>query len=108
MNNKQGEKDLAYLNKMYKSIIEDLKRWRDIIAIMWSINRTTEWWKNKLKELEKEFWPKPKEKTLEEKEFDLKHKEFMNKIDLKLNYMIRNWISPFDNMPKEITINPLW
>ena len=44
----EEEKNLEYFDKMKDSIKEDIKRWRDISAIMWSINRYWEWWKSKL------------------------------------------------------------
>lgn len=103
------EKDLEYLKKMYRYITEDLKTGRDISSIMWSICRHSDWWRNKLLELQKEFWPKPREKTPEEIKADLVHKEFMENVDLKLHYMIKNRISPFDDLPMdELISKPLW
>jgi len=56
MKKTQEEKDLEYLEKMKKCIIEDIERWRDISAILWSINRNSDWWKNKLQEMEDWFY----------------------------------------------------
>lgn len=55
MKKTEEERNLEYFEKMKNSITEDLKRWRHIIAIMGSINRWSEWWKNKLIEYNKEI-----------------------------------------------------
>ena len=86
MRKTQEEKDLEYFEKMKVSIIDDLKRWRHPSAIMWSINRTTDWWKNKLQWLHKEYFP---EKQIELTEFEIL-------TEFKLKYMIENKIFPFD------------
>ena len=37
MRKTQEEKDLEYFEKMKGFILDDIKRWRDISSIMWSI-----------------------------------------------------------------------
>lgn len=84
---KQEEKDLEYFEKMKDWILKDIKRWRDVFAIMWSINRTNYWWKNKLELLHNKYFPK--------KEIELTEFEVLT--ELKLKNMIENKIFPFDN-----------
>ena len=98
MRKTQEEKDLEYFEKMKKSIIDDIKRWRDICAIMWCICRYSDWRKNKLQLIWDEYHPKQiKELT-----------EFEILTEIRLQNMIKNNIFPFDNLPKELVIKPLW
>lgn len=55
MRKTQEEKDLEYFEKMRDSIIRDIENWRNISAIMWSINRRWDWWKNKLESIIDEY-----------------------------------------------------
>ena len=55
MRKTEEEKDLEYFEIMKESIVLDLMNWRHIWAIMWSINRTNDWWRNKISTLKFEI-----------------------------------------------------
>ena len=98
MKKTKEEIDLEYFEKMKNFILDDIKIWRDISVIMWSINRYSEWWKSKLQAIYDEYHPKQKKELT----------EFEILTELKLQNMIKNNVFPFDNLPKELKIKPLW
>lgn len=52
--------------------------------------------------IENKYFPENKEKIKKSQN------ELLKQTNIKIEYMIKNWIFPFDNLSKEKRIKPLW